>query len=178
MQSRFTREEISKINSPIHVVSSCRSFYHSSDKVIPAVSETLVELAPSVRDEDIFGLGTQLTDESLDLVARDRMYDIGSSFAVVNIESFPLVDPTCTVTRVAFFENGSDLWACLCQFLVRYCARVVDDLIYSLVHCLRINAVIWTYKLLAKDTRRCLDVLAHHFEILFNLVGVLVWRFV
>jgi hypothetical protein len=139
MQTRLTVK-----NNPksIHVVFSCRSFHHRSDEVIPTVSETLVVFASSVRDEYVFCPGTQFADEILHLVARDRVYDIGSSLAVVDIESFPLVDATCTITGVALLENGSDLWACLCQFLVRYCAWVVDDLYYSSVCCLRINAVI------------------------------------
>jgi hypothetical protein len=172
MQPRLTVK-----NNPksIHVVFSCRSFHHSSDEVIPTVSETLVVLAPSVRDEYVFCPRTQFADEVLHLIARDRVYDIRGSFTVVDIEGFSLVDATCTITGVALLENGSDFWTCLCQCLVRYCAWVVDDLYYSSVCCLRINAVIWTYKLLAQDTRRCLDVLAHDLEILFDLVGVLVW---
>jgi hypothetical protein len=54
----------------------------------------------------------------------------------------------------------------------------VDDLVRGQLDHHRLNVAAWTYKFLAKDTRCCLDFLAHGVKILANFSRVLIRRFI
>lgn len=64
------------------------------------------------------------------------MQDVRGSLTIVDVKRFALVQAARAVARVALLEHGSDFRARLCEFIVRDCAWVVDDLvIWLLVAC-------------------------------------------
>lgn len=68
------------------------------------------------------------------------MQDVRGSLAIVDVKRLALIHTARAVAGVALFEHGSDLWARLCEFLVRDCAWVVNDLVMWLLAACRVAA--------------------------------------